>query len=155
MSPVATKEPSTQPHADQKWTRTPAQEELVRQHQELVRTLYADADPDLRAQLEDTTIWGNAEVMEEFGLSEKGNRTSQWYTAGRELAKTGQVPHPIGAPEHDATAGHRGPHEIRGSIAGRWRLWAMNGGKQQWDSVRKEFVRQTRINSGGAPKRRA
>lgn len=152
MSPVATDE-STTSAAGQKWTRTPAQEELVRKHLEDVRVFYADADPELRRQLEDTTIWGNPEVSEEFGLSDKSNRTSQWYTAGRELAEDDQVPHPIGAPEADATAGRRGAHDIRGSIAGRWRLWAWNGGKLTWDPRTKTFIRQTAINSGGAPRK--
>lgn len=153
MSPVATDDTATSAAAGQKWTRTPEQQALVDEHLDLVRRLYADADPALRAKLQDTTIWGTAEVEENFGLSGK-TRVFQWYSTGRELDEADQTPHPAGAPEPDAFGGYRGNREIRGSIAGRWRMWAMMGGKLHWDPIARDFVRETRFNSGGAPVRR-
>lgn len=149
MSPVVTDDITT-PAAGRDWTRTPAQEELVRTHLDLIRDLYADADPELHRLLADTTVWGTEEAKAEFGL-EGNTRVFQWYTAGREMAESDQAPHPGGAPEPDATAGKRGPRVIRGSIAGRWRLWGIGAGKLHWDSINKRLVRQEHINSGGAP----
>jgi hypothetical protein len=61
------------------------------------------------------------------------------------------MPHPAGAPDMDATAGHRGNRIIRGAIEGRWLEWAMGAGKLSWNPTTHAFQRQTYINTGGAP----
>lgn len=147
MSPVAAEDTTT----DRTWTRTPEQEQLVRDHLDLVKKLYADTDPVLRARLSDPTIWGTPELVEAFGLS-GDTRAFQWYTAGRELAESGQAPHPSGVPVPDASGGHRGARIIRGVMAGRAILWGWQSGKLHWDSINRTFVRQTHIKFGGAPK---
>lgn len=149
VSPVATDKTTKA----RQWMRTSAQEELVEKHLELVREQYAKADPKLRKMLLDETIWGTPELVARFALGRGSNRTYQWSSAREELAAANQLPHPAGAPVPDATAGYRGEHEITGSIAGRWLLWAIQSGKWHWDSVSRDLVRQTYINHGGAPPR--
>lgn len=133
------------------WTRTHEQEVMVQEHLARMHRQYGGADPELLALLVDETILGTDEVTEVMSLA-GSTRAFQWYSAGRDLAAADQSPHPAGAPDMDATAGHRGIRIIRGSIKGRWLLWAMNAGKLTWNPFTHEFERQRFINSGGAPK---
>ncbi len=155
MSTVATIDTTAQ--ADDKpversWVRTPEQEKMVSDHLARVARDYANADPAYRALLEDRTILGTPEVMEMLGYA-GGTRVFQLYTKATKLGREDQTPHPSAVPEADATAGRRGPRDIRGTMKGRLILWAVQSGRWRYDLVEQRLVPTQDVNHGGAPLR--
>jgi hypothetical protein len=145
VSAVATDEPAV----ERTWTRTPEQEQLVRDHVDMIKKLYGHLPPKLKELFLDETIWGTPELIAQFGVSEV--RVRQWNMIGKENDEAGKSPHPVGIPAPDAHAGRSGPSLIRGVMSGRARFWGWQGGKLKWDSATGQLVRNHLVNNGGRP----
>ncbi len=146
MSPVATEPKPRQ------WTRTAAQERLVREHLVEIDNEWSTADPRLLAELRSTEVMGSQEIMDFFGYTAT-TRVIQLNANARNWSEVDQLPHPSALPEADATFGRRGPREIRGVMRGRVVRWAIQTGRVRWDPFTKQLVLQTEIQFGGAPRR--
>lgn len=146
MSPVATEpKPRT-------WTRTPEQEQLVRDHLAEIEAEWSTADPRLLAELRSTEVMGSEEIMELLGYAAT-TRVFQLTANARNWADVDQLPHPSALPEADASFGRRGPSTIRGIARGRLVRWAIQSGRVRWDPNSRTLVPQKEIQFGGAPRR--
>lgn len=151
--PTAVAEKPTTPSAKIEWTRTREQQKMLDDYVSMIHEQYtlANADPKLVAELLDLTIMGTEDLEKFFGYERK-TRVYQLYTAIREYAAIGQVPHPSVMPDTDATGGHRGARDIRGVTKGMVIWWQLQSGRRRWDSVRKQVL-PSYLNHGGTPKR--
>lgn len=146
MSPVAT-EPETR-----QWTRTPEQNQVVRDHLTMIEQDWSTVDPDLLALLKDTDVMDSKAIMAFLGYTAT-TRVFQLSSNYRNWGEADQLPHPSAMPEADASFGRRGPREIRGTARGRIVHWAIHSGRFRWDPFAKKLVPQTGIQFGGAPRK--